>query len=295
MTEAVVVGVSSFDARLPMARWAAGEAARRGAVLRLVTAHPAQALPDRYLPAPPADAHREAALRCLSDMSAVVAAQWPDLAVTTELVAGPPSAVLRAAAEDAALLVVGADDASPFTEAIVGSVPGDLLTTSPCPLAVVPRRAWTTPESAPVVVAVDGHETSQAALAYGFAAADRYGGPLTVLRCLVPGAGERAESQGEDRTLIGFTGLYPGVEATTDVRTVDQGDIADTLVTVSRTAAQLVLGSRGRGRLASGLFGSVSRTLIRRAGCPVVVARATAAAGQRRADPVLRFRQGETP
>ncbi len=256
-TESVVVGVSSFEVRLPMVRWAAREAVDRGGDLRLVTAHPERA-----------DEHREAVLRGLAGMAAVVAADWPALVVRTEYVAGPPGAVLRAAAEDADLLVVGADDASPFTEAIVGSVPGDLLTTAPCPLAVVPRREWTTPASAPVVVAVDDQGTSKAALAYAFAAAARSGRPLTLLRCLPPGA-----HAGHDRVLIGFDELYSGVDVTTETAV---GDVAETLVSVSRSSAQLVLGSRGRGRLASGLFGSVSRTLIRRAGCPVVVARAPA-------------------
>ncbi len=261
MTEPVVVGVSSFGERLPLVRWAAGEAADRRAELRLVTAH-------RYPQAEPAE--REAARRGLAELAAAVTAYRPGLVVRTEYVAGPPGAVLRDAAEDAALLVVGADDASPFTEAIVGSVPGDLLTTAPCPLAVAPRREWTTPASAPVVVAVDDQGTSKAALAYAFAAAARSGRPLKLLHCLPAG-----EDAGYDRTLTGFDELYSGVDVTTETA---RGDAAETLVAVSRSSAQLVLGSRGRGRLASGLFGSVSRTLIRRAGCPVVVARAHATA-----------------
>jgi nucleotide-binding universal stress UspA family protein len=255
VTESVVAGVSALGARQPMVRWAAREAAYRGAELRLVTAHPEPELQETAL------------LR----LAAVVAAERPDLVVRTESVVGPPAAVLRDAAEDADLLVVGADDASPFAEAIAGSVPGDLLTTAPCPLAVAPRREWTTPESAPVVVAVDDQGTSKAALAYAFAAASRSGRSLMLLQCL-PGGGD----SGVDRALIGFDELYPGVDVTTEIR---RGDVADTLVTVSRVAAQLVLGSRGRGRLASGLFGSVSRSLIRRAGCPVVVARARTGAG----------------
>ena len=291
VTGPVVVGVSSFGARLPMVRWAAAEAACRAVGLRLVAAHPVSALPDQY---PAAETHREAALRCLADAAALVAADWPGLEIRTETVAGPPATVLRDAAADAALLVVGADDASPFTEAIVGSVPGDLLTTAPCPLAVAPRREWTTPESAPVVVAMDGLETSQAALAYAFAAAARAGRRLTVLRCLPAGVGP-AERAGYDRALIGFDELYTGVDVTTET---SRSETADALVAVSRTAATLVLGSLGRGRLASGLFGSVSRTVIRRAGCPVVVACAHVQGGYRslpRADRVPRLRQGETP
>lgn len=274
MTEPVVVGVSSYGARVPMVRWAAGEAARRGTELWLVTAHR-----DRHLPV---DADRDAVLRTIAD-------SWPDLTVRTEVAVGRPAPVLREFAEDAALLVVGADDVSPFTEAITGSVPGDLLTTAPCPLAVVPRREWTTPASTPVVVALDGQETSQAALAYAFAAADRCDSPLTVLRFLAPGTAEPA-----DRTLMGFRGLYHGVRVTTEV---SHADPAEELVAASRNAAQLVLGSRGRGRLTSGLFGSVSRTLIRKAGCPVVVGRAPAAAGFRdpAAERIVRQYQERTP
>lgn len=262
MTEPVVAGVSAGDTRLPMVRWAAGEAGCRGTGLRLVTAHPAAARPGRHV-----------ALR-LADLAAVAVAARPGLDVRVETVAGPAGAVLRDAAAAAELLVVGADDASPFTEAIVGSVPGDLLTTTPCPLAVVPRREWTTPASAPVVVAVDGPEISRTALAYAFAAAARTGRPLAVLRC--PPAG--VDPVRHDRVLTEVGECHPGVAVTTET---GAGDSADALLAVSRHAAQLVLGSHGRGRLASGLFGSVSRILIRRAGCPVVVVRARAPAGGR--------------
>ena len=232
MSGPVVVGVSSFPARLPMVRWAAAEAARRGTGLRLAA--------DR--------ADREAALRRLADTAAVL----PGLDVRTETVVGAPAAALRAAAADAALLVVGADDASPFVEAIAGSVPGDLLTTTPCPLAVVPRREWTTPASAPVVVATDGGGT---ALAYAFAAAARARRPLTVLR-FPPGADPPGYEDLAER--------YPGVDVTTGISPTGT---ADALVAASRAAAELVLAAEGRGRS----FGSVRRTLIRRAGCPVVI------------------------
>jgi nucleotide-binding universal stress UspA family protein len=265
----VVTGVSTRDG-LGLVGWAAEEANTRHAELRLVTARAAPAAPDTYLPNDVADAHLAAAQRLLSDLTAEVAAGWPDLTVTTEVVSGPPAAVLRAAAEEADLLVVGADDASPFTEAISGSVPGDLLTTSPCPLAVVPRREWITPAAAPVVVALDESPTTQASLAYGYAAADRNGWPLRVLRCVTTGHLGEAAAAAQARLLIAYGELYPNVTVSTDVV---PDDPRQALVTASRHAALLVLGSRGRGRLASSLFGSVSRDLIRRSGCPVVIAR----------------------
>jgi nucleotide-binding universal stress UspA family protein len=270
----VVVGVSSFYARLAMVRWAADEAAARRAELRLVTVCATPALPDQYLPADSLDARRAAAERLLADLVRFVATSWPGLRVTTELAEGPVAAALRVAAEGADLLVVGADDASMFVEALAGSVPGDLLTTAPCPLAVVPRREWTEltalPASAPVVVALDEQGTAQSALAFGFAAASRSGRPLSVLQCVPADSADGANRSDQRRTVTGFDELYPDVAVTTEITA---GDPTDALVAASRTAALLVLGSRGRGRLASTLFGSVGRALIRRSGCPVVVAR----------------------
>lgn len=254
----VVAGVSTTDGRA-VVRWAAEEAAAHDAELRLVTA-----VPDGRLPAEVTDLPRAAAERLLADLVGEVATSWPEVAVTTGAFPGTPAAVLRAAAADAVLLAVGTDNASPFTEAISGSVPGDLLMTAPCPLAVVPRREWTTPASAPVVVALDESAASQAALAYGYATTARTGQRLTILRCVPDGSTAGA------RLRMVFEELYPDVVVSTEVVL---GDPRHVLVAASRRAALLVLGIQDRGRFAPGLFGSVSRHLIRGSACPVVVAR----------------------
>jgi nucleotide-binding universal stress UspA family protein len=264
----VVAGVSTTDAGA-VVRWAAEEAASRHTGLRLLTALPAPAAPDRYLPNDVAEARRTAAATLHAELVDDLAVGWPDLPVATDLVSGSPAAVLRNAGEEADLLVVGADDASPFTEAIRGSVPGDLLSTAPCPLAVVPRKGWATPAFAPVVVALDASTSSHTALAYGYAEAERTSRRLKILRCVT----DAEQSLGEDdlRLLMTFEELYPDVALATELV---RGDPRQELVIASESAAQLVLGSRRRGRLASSLFGSVSRHLIRNGGCPVVVAHA---------------------
>lgn len=208
-------------------------------------------------------------LRLLATMADEIADEWPDLLVDTELVAAPPAAALRAAASGAALLVVGADTAGAFAEAISGSVPGELLTTAPCPLVVMPGQGGMTYEAGPIVVAFDGPDTSRAALAYAFAAAVRSGKSLTVLHC---GPAGSDATTGADLALVGFRELYPDVQVTVEV---SHAPPKETLAAAVRTASVLVLGSRGRGALASGQFGSVTRDLIRRSPCPVVVARAT--------------------
>lgn len=248
----VVAGVSTVDSRAVVS-WAAGEAAGRQAELRLVTAG-----------APSPDAGR-----LLDRLAAEAMADWPGLVVTMSVVPGAPAEVLRAEAADADLLAVGADDASPFTEAVHGSVPGDLLTDAPCPLGVIPRRGWTTPASAPVVVALDESTTSQAALAYGYATTARTGQPLTILRCGTSGSLGSGVGAAEVRLMISFEGLYPDVVVATEVV---RDDAREVLVPLSRRAALLVLGVGRRGRRASSVFGSLSRELVRRGGCPVVVA-----------------------
>ncbi|MFL6123171.1 universal stress protein [Actinophytocola sp.] len=269
----VVAGVSTRDSGVAV-RWAAAEAAARHAELRLVTARPAPAAPDRHLPNDVADAHRVAAA-VLAELAAQALAGRPGLAVTTEVVTGSPAMALRTAADVADLLVVGADDASPFSEAISGSIPGDLLTATPCPLAVVPRAERAGPAaSAPVVVVFDESPGSQAALAYAYAAAHRTGRPLMVLRC-VTGGGDGTSETAQARLFTAFAASYPDVEVSTEVATDDPRHV---LVAASRAASSLVMGTRGRGRLASSLFGSVERHLIRRSHCPVVVARTQPAA-----------------
>jgi nucleotide-binding universal stress UspA family protein len=249
----VVAGVGPTGYRAPMLRWAAAEALARDAELRLVTAVPRGVPPEAT---------------SLADATARLADEYPGLALTTAAACGAPADVLRHASAEADLLVVGADDGTPFAEAISGSVPGALLTTAPCPFAVVPHTGSHAGAGAPVVAAVDDAGVSQAALAYAFATADRSGRPLVLLHSRPPDAADRSLA------LTGFRGLYPDVRFT---ETVAPGDLRTTLADWSRTAALLILGSR---RPTAPAFGSAQRTLLRHSACPVVITRPPACAGR---------------
>jgi hypothetical protein len=140
--------------------WAADEAAARGAELRLTTAVPGPAASGQYIPSEAADAVRRAAHNGLVRAAAHAATGRTARRDAAERGNRCGPAGLRS------------DDQSPFAEAITGSVPGTLLTTSPCPAG---RRAPHGTD-APVLVAFDEPGTSQAALAYAFAAAAGRGG-----------------------------------------------------------------------------------------------------------------------
>ncbi|HET9138226.1 universal stress protein [Actinophytocola sp.] len=253
----VVAGVSPSSPRAETVAWAAGEAAARGAVLEVVAAS-----------SRPGDA--EEAREALRQAALLATERAPGVAVVTRVIAGSPEPVLRAEATGAGLLVVGADDQSPLLEAITGSVPGGLLTTAPCPLVVVPKDAAPPGDTAPILVGVDTAETSRSALDHAFSMAERSGRDLHVVHCWTAPR-DPAEQRAIADCLAGYARACPDVAVT--VVEVEEDPVTE-LARRSRKAALLVLGSRGRGRLASMAFGSVSRTLIRRCRCPVVVLRA---------------------
>ncbi|WP_380166240.1 universal stress protein [Jannaschia sp. R86511] len=161
---------------------------------------------------------------------------------------------------------------------------------TPVPRSGATRGTSTSPAPGSIVVGVDGSHESNQALDWATDQAVLEHRPLT----LVHGR--------EDAALVA-SGLYPGSASAIqlledEARTLDgalmkvassrvserhgdvdvtetqsRGDARSTLVDLSRHAALLVVGSRGRGAAASALLGSVSMTVATHATCPVVVHR----------------------
>ncbi|WP_327274585.1 universal stress protein [Streptomyces sp. NBC_01224] len=139
----------------------------------------------------------------------------------------------------------------------------------------------------PVVVGVDGSEGSLRALDWAAAEAARSGLPLRVVHASLweryegthsPSDTERPTEQIVAERLVADAReraqrLGPEVQVVTSV---EPEDPVATLVRESHEAALVVLGSRGRGRIAGMLLGSVSLALAGRSHCPVVVVQATA-------------------
>lgn len=211
------------------------------------------------------------------------------VAVTTRVVRSQAAAALIAASADADSVVVGSRGLSPVRAAIVGSTSMQVAEHASAPVVVVRKRSSNTTNSGhrpDVVVGFDGMDQSGAALEYAVTqAAERRRG-LTVMHIHdvdfvestmglpEPDQGWTAFATEEKAAIAEATAewreRYPAVEMQTKIL---RGRVTETLVAASEEAELMVIGSRGRGGFRGLLLGSVSRSVLHRAGCPVAVVR----------------------
>jgi nucleotide-binding universal stress UspA family protein len=284
----VLVGVDASAPALGAVWWAAQEALRRRAVLRLVHAFSVPTGPG--VPAGRAGTDARAALRSAIEaaagavVEAAVAAAVeaaPGIRVDPEAVAGFAALTLMAEAGSAQLAVVGNRGLGGFPGLRVGSVALALAAHAPCPVVVVRDN----PDGdGPVVVGVDGSPTSEAAVGFAFEAAAGRDVPLVGVHTwqepgpFPPELGppidydvlEAREHRVLAESLAGWCTKLPDVDLR---RLVVRGPAAAVLVEQSRRAQLVVVGARGRDVFSGRLLGSVSHALIAHAACPVAVVR----------------------
>jgi nucleotide-binding universal stress UspA family protein len=131
-------------------------------------------------------------------------------------------------------------------------------------------------EPGSVLVGVDGSAGSDLALSWAATYAQHRGRPLVVLH--VAGTLVHPDAAGRvvaNRALEDVRAHHPDVPVTAHAVL---GDPRAVLAQLAADASALVVGSRGRGPLASLLLGSVSVALAAQAPCPVVVVRPPPAA-----------------
>ena len=143
-----------------------------------------------------------------------------------------------------------------------------------------------------IIVGVDGSEHSYQALCWAMHEAAQHNAPLTVMTvCPSPARpatmtfwglptlpegrfnsehARRAVQEAVDKARSEISGTAP--EITVSVAT---GEATEELVSASRDADLLVVGSRGTGGFSRLLLGSVSSQVVHHAACPVVVIPAT--------------------
>lgn len=287
----VVVGVDGSASALHATRWAAREARRRDAPLRLV--HACQLAPvrqPRQVAVPPdyQAAVLEQGRHWLSEASDAARQAVPGLAVATDLHDGVAADVLITESNTAQLMVMGSRGLGGFKSLLVGSVAIALSTHGHCPVVVMHSATpnGVPPEDGPIVVGVDGSELSDAALTFAFEAAAARAVPViavhTWLDMNMSGAWavpmesidwdglQKAEERLLTERLVAWREKFPHVE----VRPIVLRDRPDRALLEQAAGAQmLVVGSRGRGAFTGMGLGSVSQTLLHHAECPVAVAR----------------------
>jgi nucleotide-binding universal stress UspA family protein len=142
--ERIVCGIDGSDGSLRALDWAADEARRRGATLRIVHAwfEPIVAgYPFAAGVVYETAAVEDAARQVLRDAVTQVHAGDGELAIEEELVHSPAATALLQEAEKADLAVVGTRGRGGFAGLLLGSVSQQLVHHAPCPIVVVPPVA----------------------------------------------------------------------------------------------------------------------------------------------------------
>jgi nucleotide-binding universal stress UspA family protein len=283
----IVVGVDGSDTALHAVRRAAREAVRRHAPLRLVhvchlapVRHPRQVAPPPEYQAAALDEGR----RWQAEAAEAATRVAPDLPVTTGPREGRAADTLIGESRTAQLVAVGSRGLGGFTALLAGSVAVALSAHGHCPI-VVDRASGVdgAPRvDGPVVVGVDGSELSDAAVTFAFEAAAVRGVPLAAVHTwedthmtgawtALPDTVDRDRLQeGEEERLAAWREKVPQVEG---LPVGERARPARALLAHAAGAQLLVAGARGRGALAGLGLGSVSRSLVHHAECPVAVAR----------------------
>ncbi|RZQ65932.1 universal stress protein [Amycolatopsis suaedae] len=281
MTAVVVCGVDGSPAALDAVRWAARDAARRGADLRLV--HACGDLDVDGEPLPGA-AQLRAAVRAqgriwLTAAVRVAEAAAPDVVIDSVLDgAGPVPALLRYA-DGAVSVVLGGRGLGGVDGMLAGSVALAIVAHAATPVVVVRGGI---PDDGPVVVGVDGSVAGSAAIRFAAGHAVRCGAPLVALHAwteLTVGAGvltadpDRIVEQCRrmlDDQLTACRREHPGLQV--EARVIRERP-PGALLTAAGAARLVVVGSRGRFGHPGMLLGSTSQALVTHAPCPVAVVR----------------------
>ncbi|TLP60874.1 universal stress protein [Microbispora triticiradicis] len=283
MTGLVVAAVDGSKPATAALEWAADDARRRGAALRIVHVrepwahqypfHAVEGFADSY------GEFCEGVLAAAAERARQVA---PDLEVTTELAEGTVVETLRAASAGADALVVGSRGTGGFSGLVLGSVGLGLTGHAPVPVVVVRRPHRD--EYHEVVVGFDGSPHSEAALEFAFeeARARRarvhavYAWEAPIFSPFATGYIATMREAFEEESRSARLRLAPWREKHPDVPLVESavfGHPVPALAEASLVADLVVVGSRGLGGVRGALLGSVSHAVLHRAHCPVAVVR----------------------
>jgi len=276
----VVVGVDGSPAAGSALHWAAVDAVRTGAGLRVIHAlrrHRPAAGTDRV-----EDVTREQAESVVRSAVDQARAQQPGIDVSGAVVVGDAAGVLGEHSRDAGLVVVGNRGHNALYAALLGSVGVRLAAHAAGPVVVV--RGRTDAMVGPVIVGVDGCGDDDRLLDAGFAHAAKRGCGVIVLQCWTapapswgsglppPGSSPVLTRASLHAELVEEVGRWQQQHPTVPAEArMPGGDPAGVLLDASRAGQLLVVGRQGYHRAAGLLPGPVGQLLLHHADCPVLV------------------------
>jgi nucleotide-binding universal stress UspA family protein len=298
MTEQVIVGFDSTHASTLAARWASDEAVLRGWPLRVVACFNVPLAGDLAIGWSGTEAYSmilQATESSLTAVKAQLSERHPELAITTECTPEGPAWTLVHEAHHDDVIVVGAGQHHDAAAFWLGSTARAVVRKAPCPVVVVRGDGSSRPDR--VVVGVDGSDASDNAVRWAAEEADRHRVPLVVvhswdypyvLSSLQPTLETAVQDQLPGRALAQVQAcelmqidaanvIEAGAELARELcgsnveMMLVEGSPASALLSTVRDGDLLVIGSRGRGALTAGLFGSTANAVLDAAAIPVVV------------------------
>ncbi|MET7640912.1 universal stress protein [Streptomyces sp. NPDC005438] len=283
----ITVGLDGTDHSLAAVDWAAREATRRGDTLRLVHARIWRRA-DNVMILADEDAERRWAEEVLSEGAARVARSYPELTVSTEVLADDPVPGLVAEAEAADLLVLGSRGFGTLTGYLIGSISTHVLRQTNRPVVMVrPPRAGDAerPQDEVVVGVPEEEDTARAVLEYAFASAAASGASVRAVRAwgtpvvlawgveMALAADTARGLEATNRDLLA-TAVRPFLDRYPDVKVLDRvelGSPAEVLLEQCERASLVVVGRHAKLGPSPRRIGSVAHAVLHHAPAPVAV------------------------
>jgi len=258
----IVVGVDGSDCALGAVRWAARQAVRRDAPLRILHAadylgHPDEAgTPSPELPR---------ARRITAKAFTVARHTEHDVSATTEIVPGDAAAALLEAGAAAQLIVLGSSTTGAADEMVLAPVVLRVGARSPQPVVVVPRLRGRTGTARPVVavLGVGGAEDDEPVALFAADAARAAGVPLLLLRI---GAARHGGAEEPDDAAE-WARRLPDVE----IRGTDMPGASASQVLTAACPSPLVVLSAGQGSMLHRWLDGQHRWLLRHCTSPMAL------------------------
>ncbi len=282
----VTVGIDGSETSGVALAWAAREASRRGAQLRVIHAYTIPVYGGEFgavmaFPSVELEQFHASHEQTAADEIEPIRVAYPDLTIKTIVHSGPPITSIVEGSKDSELVVVGSHGAGSLAAILIGSVARGVAHRAPCPVVLVPNvplRATV----GKIVVGTDGSPAAEAAMDWADDESRLWDAELTVTHsCYYPyhaghvtTGGGAALMEVDAMMLLANAGHRIDARrgSGTKVRTLLlPGPPATALVEASADSDLLVVGARGRSALKAALLGSTSNQAIHHARCPIAI------------------------